>query len=91
MHLVILLAVGSASLVLLARFLATPSMALPERHGPLLRLVTGLAIGVAGAVILLSTQADLIPDEVETAALPIAIVAVSATLAVMAVHRTFRS
>lgn len=47
----------------------------------------GASIGGAGAVVYLTTQVDLIPDEIETAFLPAALILVSIGLVVGTLYR----
>lgn len=90
MHLTVLLIVVVAILIFAARALATPGGALAERIPPSWAVVAGLTIGAIAALIVVSTQEDLIPDEVESAALPVIIVVVTIGCAVGAWYRTFR-
>lgn len=90
MHLTVLLIVGAALLLLAARVLATPGGALSERIPSSWAIGLGLAIGGVAALIVLSTQEDLVPDDLEAAALPFVLVAVTIGLAVGAWYRTYR-
>ncbi|MEO5885364.1 MAG: hypothetical protein ABIQ58_07625 [Candidatus Limnocylindrales bacterium] len=89
MHLVILLAVGGFAVFLIARLLAAPGSELRGRHAPMSASAIGLAVGLVSAMIALSTQTDLVPDDIESAAVPVAILGISAALGVIAWQRTF--
>lgn len=90
MHLTLLLFVAGLLILLAARALATPGATLAERVPTSWALAIGLAIGGISALIALSTQMDMIPDDIEAAALPFVIVAVTIGCIVGAWYRTFR-
>lgn len=90
MHLTVLLVTGGALVFMVARVLATPGADLHDRLPPGSAIAVGLSVGVVGALIALSTQVDMIPDDVEASILPVAIVIISAAIAVVAWYRTFR-
>lgn len=89
MHLVILLAVGGCAVFLIARVLAAPGSELRGRHEPMRASAVGIAAGLVSAIVALSTQVDMVPDDVESATLPVAILGISAALGVIAWQRTF--
>lgn len=90
MHLTILLALGGASVLLLARTLSGGDSGLRDRVGPLLAIAVGLIMGATSAFIVLSTQIDIVPDDIEARLTPVIIVAVTAGLGLGIGYRTLR-
>jgi hypothetical protein len=90
MHLIILLTVGLGAALLVARALATPGAVLREEVSLPWALLAGIGIGVFGALVFLSTQTDLVPDDVEANLLPYVLIGVTAAIAVGVGFRTLR-
>lgn len=90
MHLTILLALGGASVLLLARTLSGGDIGLRDRVAPLLAVAVGLIMGALSALIVLSTQIDMVPDDVETGLAPVLIVGVTLALGLGIGYRTLR-
>ena len=90
MHLTILLALGGASVLLLARTLSGGDIGLRDRVAPPLAVAVGLIMGALSALIVLSTQIDMVPDDVETGLAPILIVGVTLALGLGIGYRTLR-
>lgn len=90
MHLVIMLAIGGATLAVFARLLASAGRSLPELARPALPSLAGLAIGVVAAATLLSTQADLVDDDVEAAVAPLIAAVVTVALGAIGWRRLVR-
>ena len=90
MHLIILLIVGLGAALLVARALATPGPVLREEVSLPWALLAGIGIGVFGALVFISTQTDLVPDDVEANVLPFVLIGVSAVLVVGVGFRTLR-
>jgi len=90
MHLIILLLVGIAMALVVARVFATPNVALRDEVSLPWALVAGLAIGIFAAVAYISTQVDLVPDDVEAGAVPYVIIGVSAALLLGVGYRALR-
>ncbi len=90
MHLIILLVVGLGAALFVARVLATPGIAIRDEVSLPWALFAGLAIGVFGSLVYVSTQVDLVPDDIEAGVLPIVIVVVTVAFVVGAIHRTLR-
>jgi len=90
MHLMILLALGGASVLLLARTLSGGGIGLRERVAPLLAIALGLVMGVLSALIALSTQIDIVPDDIEAGLAPFLIVGVTVALGLGVGYRTLR-
>jgi NhaP-type Na+/H+ or K+/H+ antiporter len=55
------------------------------------RMLVGLVPGILGAVLVLTLNEDLVPDEVETWALPIIVVAISGLMAGLTIRGLARS
>jgi len=91
MHLTILLIVGAGLVFLVARALATPGAVLHDRVASGWAIGIGVVVGIACALIALSTQMDMVPDDLEAAVLPLVIIVVSVALGIGAWYRTFRS
>jgi len=90
MHLTILLALGGASVLLLARTMSGGDIGLRERVAPLLAIAVGLIMGALSALIVLSTQIDIVPDDIEAGLAPILIVGVTLALGLGIGYRTLR-
>lgn len=90
MHLTILLALGGASVLLLARTLSGGDIGLRERVAPLLAIAVGLIMGALSALIVLSTQIDIVPDDIEAGLAPILIAGVTLALGLGIGYRTLR-
>lgn len=50
------------------------------------RMLVGLGPGILGAVLVLAFNEDLVPDEVETWALPVVVVAISGLMAAITIR-----
>jgi hypothetical protein len=90
MHLIILLTIGLGATLLVARAIATPGPILREELSLPYALLAGIGIGVFGALVYVSTQTDLIPDDLEASVLPFVLIGVSAVLLVGVGYRTLR-
>jgi hypothetical protein len=82
MHTIVLIGLLGGFIWLIARILAHRQDAVVRPSVIVHGLGLGVAIGGACALVFLTTQVDLIPDEIETALLPVAIVFTSLALAV---------
>ena len=90
MHLIILLIVGTGAALLAARALAGPSTVVREDVSLPWALLAGIGFGVFGALVFISTQTDLVPDDVESNVLPFVLIGVSAVLMLGVGYRTLR-
>ena len=90
MHLTILLIVGAFLVFLAARALATPGVVLHDRISSNWAIGVGAIVGAVCALIALTTQMDMVPDDLEAAALPLVLIGVSIALGAGAWYRTFR-
>lgn len=81
MHTIVLIALLAGFIWLIAGILAHRQDAVDRPSVIVHGLGLGVAIGGSCALVFLTTQVDLIPDEVETAILPAAIVLTSLGLA----------
>jgi hypothetical protein len=90
MHLIILLIVGLGAAVLVARATAAPGLVLREEVSLPWALLAGIGIGAFGALVFISTQTDLVPDDVEANLLPFVLIGVTAILLVGVGYRTLR-
>lgn len=87
MHTVVAIALLVLFMLVIARILAHRQDSV-ERPSVVARgLLIGACIGGAGAVVYLTTRVDVIPDEIETAALPAALILVSLGLVVGTLYR----
>lgn len=82
MHTIVLIGLLGGFIWLIASILAHRQDAVVRPSVIVHGLGLGVAIGGACALVFLTTQVDLIPDEIETAILPVAIVFTSLALAV---------
>jgi hypothetical protein len=82
MHTIVLIALLGGFIWLIAGILAHRQDAVDRPSVLVHGIGLGVAIGGACALVFLTTQVDLIPDEIETALLPAAIVVTSLALAV---------
>ena len=82
MHTIVLMALLGGFIWLIAGILAHRQDAVDRPSVLVHGIGLGVAIGGACALVFLTTQVDLIPDEIETALLPAAIVVTSLALAV---------
>ena len=87
MHTVVAIALLVLFVSVIARILAHWQDSV-ERPSVFARgLVIGAGIGGAAAAVYLTTQVDLIPDEIETTLLPVALILVSLGLVVGTLYR----
>ena len=82
MHTIVLIALLGAFIWLIARILAHRQDAVDRPSVIVHGLGLGVAIGGACALVFLTTQVDLIPDQIESALLPVAIIFTSLVLAI---------
>ena len=82
MHTIVLIALLGGFIWLIAGILAHRQDAVDRPSVLVHGIGLGVAIGGACALVFLTTQVDLIPDEIETALLPIAVVGTSLALAI---------
>lgn len=82
MHTIVLMAALGGFIWLIARVLAHRQDAVDRPSVIVHGLGLGVAIGGACALVFLTTQVDLIPDELESAMLPVAIALMSLVLVI---------
>ena len=82
MHTIVLIALLGGFIWLIASILAHRQDAVVRPSVIVHGLGLGVAIGGACALVYLTTQVDLIPDQIETALLPVAIIFTSLALAI---------
>lgn len=87
MHTIVLIVLLGGFIWLIARVLAHRSDAVDRPSVVVHGLGLGVAIGGACALVFLTTQVDLIPDQVEEALLPAAIILTSVALAIGTLYR----
>lgn len=79
LEIVALLIVVSTVLILVVLHLA------PGAARRRTRVLVGLVPGVLGAFVVLAERVDLVPDDIETRALPLVVLAVSGVIAVITI------
>jgi len=87
MHTIVLIALLGAFIWLIASVLAHRQDAVDRPSVVVHGMGLGVAIGGACALVFLTTQVDLIPDQVEEALLPAAIILTSVALALGTLYR----
>ncbi len=87
MHTIVLTVLLGGFIWLIARVLAHRQDAVDRPSIVVHGLGLGVAIGGACALVFLTTQVDLIPDQVEEALLPAAIILTSVALAIGTLYR----